>query len=254
MWVRAEQESPWGPAWGVGTLNSGGFMAKGALKVNRLNWDNRSPQYHVLDHGWFELWSQYVHKNLCFMIYLCSSHRNQSVRPWHQLFTSAHSQLCCLGCWCIGGFSPPPPPPPTAAFTLSHPPFLPVSVVIGGRVLRLLGDEESVAACLSVRALRDIRRERLLLAASTHRTMDQFDAVKEACLWGTAALWFYVIWPPGLVNITCLIGAITEGMCDCGGKGIFAASMKDTDIELELFFTQSGCIMPFDVEEFHADF
>lgn len=109
---------------------------------------------------------------------------------------------------------------PTAAFTLSHPPFLPVSVVIGGRVLRLLGDEESVAACLSVRALRDIRREHLLLAASTHRTMDQFDAVEEACLWGTAALWFYVIWPPDLVNITCLIGAITDGMSgSCPSKG-----------------------------------
>lgn len=75
--------------------------------------------------------------------------------------------------------SPPPPPPllPLPPLPLPHyptlPPSLSVSVVIGGRVRRLLGDGESVAAGLSVRASRaraprDVRRERSLLSTAHH--------------------------------------------------------------------------------------
>lgn len=49
--------------------------------------------------------------------------------------------------------------------------------MIGGWVLRLLGDEESVAGSLSVRAVRVIRKERPLLALHTYRAMDQFNAL-----------------------------------------------------------------------------
>lgn len=49
---------------------------------------------------------------------------------------------------------PPPPnfPTPISLFTPTHLPFLSVSVVIGGRFLRLLGDEPIVADRLSVSA------------------------------------------------------------------------------------------------------
>lgn len=71
----------------------------------------------------------------------------------------------------------PDSPPLLPLLPLPHyptlPPSLSVSVVIGGRVRRLLGDGESVAAGLSVRASRaraprDVRRERSLLSTAYH--------------------------------------------------------------------------------------
>lgn len=69
--------------------------------------------------------------------------------------------------------SPPLLPLPPLPHYPTLPPSLSVSVVIGGRVRRLLGDGESVAAGLSVRASRaraprDVRRERSLLSTACH--------------------------------------------------------------------------------------